>query len=328
MSDEYNDLIDAIQRIAWAESRYQTSALHAALKRGTLPAETARGSVAIDECCTDSAESNTGSTSDGSESTDVSDGIPSDGDFGDHLERLDGLHDCETGQDVSLNLSGTFEAPEGWDSLTEGPIDDTWEEGYYWRAGYLYTWTDPQYSYSAMSAMYKKLEDAKSSWYDVTVESISENTDGTHYYTMKFTYRPFEDWAKDTQYIRAYKNECDGSYPEYCDITAEDTRPTEWPSDGVAQVSLIDGVFVSNTMDPDGSDYLYPSHDMYLCDDDGQMVRVVADKYGGYMTIPTDPSTGEPLSDSVISRYDSNGDRKGTISADEVKFYELPDTID
>lgn len=321
MSNDTDALIDAIQRIAWAENRYQTSFLNAARKRGTLPAETGRGGSTEPDCCN---ADNQGSTNDGSNKTNAGE-IPDDGDLGDHLEQLCGLNDCATGQPVCVNFSGTFEAPEGWESLDDPPVyDEYWEIGssgcqscgisprawgkkgasldevYQIEIAAMYAWAEEQYKSGSWSVTYGPSL--------VTCEEgikygISMGTNGI---------------GKGSG---LYFSSCtDASF----NLRSGEYTPAAWPADNIPQIALIDGSFVTHKNDPDGADYLYPKNDLTLCDSAGKQMRVVGDKMGGFMTIPTDPATGEPLAGAVISRYNTNGDRIGTIGADEVPIYELP----
>ncbi|SDO73105.1 hypothetical protein SAMN04487957_110152 [Halomonas shengliensis] len=278
----------AIQRIAKSDPDLR-GAIKATRNRGDQPGASGVGTSESERdriCCDGSVNENpnpgTETRDPDSGGQDASGGLdPDDPANLDEMGEgsLTGLHDCATGEPVCFEGSD-WVPPDGWESPTEPPISDGYEEGYFW----IY---NNQVAYRGQTAF-----EAASKWcndYGFCVSICGCSGGGCNY-----TYSLSDEDC--TSVISVDKRECNTNNADICDQPPP--LADSWPSDSCVNLAIKNGSIVGSKYDPenDGS-YSKPRQEIPLCDQYGNSILIRADTDSTWKSIKAldgdiDPDTG------------------------------------
>ena len=219
---------------------------------------------------------------------------------GGSLVSLTGLTDCATGTTINMRAAGTYRQPAGWDSASEPP------PAYNFTAGTRYFWTGHGGGGSSTSAHVLAATTSASVW---------GTTYGPGFLFVVPSAIPGRFKAVYDQDIVGPGNPIEHEIsPQLCTIDVDDSCPSVdpedaavWPADGIVQISLINGRFVSNEFEhPDDIVPIYTGTGTsqidfcYGVDQQGSMVLTAA---GGYMLYET--SEGSPT--GIVTVFSAEG---------------------
>lgn len=308
MSTDRQRLQAAIQRIA--KSDPDLSALISASKnKGGQASSSGIGTSDAERdnlCCdgTTGAGANAGSdqrdpSGDGSSALDSTDPANLDS-MG--QGSLTDITDCATGDPICFDGSDWL-PPDGWDGPTDPPLDDTWEDGVYYRgfvAGSPRKWLTYGAAGSEVCAALCDCEDEGALSCSVCLASTTGFTGNCEQESY--------NWGP---------RQCDEEPDPLCD----EPQPTEefWPPDLCNNLVIKNGKIVGSKFDPenDGS-YSKPRDELEVCDSSGNRILLRGSPTGGWKSIKSlsgdiDPDTGNGY------LYRPNGQRVRQISPSEFR---------
>jgi hypothetical protein len=261
---------------------------------------------------------------------------------GDKADEFEG-YDCATGDKIQLDLAPMpgqeYQAPTGWDDANTPPVDPTYEAGIYWKYGSAAGLPSFSTRSSAMSAGAENAEDGappvgapdnykwSGDW--VLVGDGGAGSGNGINWTNRFMYERDYYWVPNPSYGGTYTYnilmiECGGSAASYCNPSPEDILlETEWPSDDITSLAVINGKFTASQYDPDAADGYKnnPPSRIEMCDGLGNRYEINALSNGNTMItkLQTDGSVdvlGQSLiinTSGVVKEKISNYTRDGLL---------------
>lgn len=254
---------------------------------------------------------------------------------GDKADEFEG-YDCTTGDKIQLDLAPMpgqeYQAPTGWDDANTPPVDSTYQPGYYWGNGAYYA--NPVYPTEGGAHAAGRSQVVidgfhwSGDWYlrgSGGPGGIANNRSwvSVDYYDRKMVNPAYPDSYSIRSY-NVFKFECGGSGADYCNPSPEDLLlETEWPSDDITSLAVINGKFTASQYDPDAADGYKnnPPSRIEMCDGLGNRYEINVLSNGNTMItkLQTDGSVdvlGQSLiinTSGVVKEKISNYTRDGLL---------------
>lgn len=268
MSEQYDDLVQAIRKIARTDPEIQT-ALGPAKQKASIPAvrgiayrnldggiSSGQGELPDDANTDPDAEDEKNGKPTLKSDADNAPVINDDLQPGDQADKFK-AYDCTTGDELALDLSPIpgqeYPAPDGWEDANEPPAGDFDDDGS-WDDGHYYKLNNSQLNgYHGVSPTKSAL---------CSTQGLGFN--GTHC----VAWNGFE--------YSIGKLECGaGANPDgaMCGLTP---APSEWPSNNKTELALINGQFTASQYDPDAAQTYKdnPPSQLEVCDGNGNRYQV------------------------------------------------------
>ncbi len=247
---------------------------------------------------------------------------------GDKADEFEG-YDCTTGDKIQLDLAPMpgqeYQAPAGWDSPNMPPADPEYEAGYYWvsgEGGGAVRFSTPMAVVKSEETTPAGFDKWVGEWY---LHHKSEGDywyEGISWYRREYKISGSSGTLEDS--IHAYKVSCGSSTESYCNPSPEDILlETEWPSDDITSLAVINGKFTASQYDPDAADGYKnnPPSRIEMCDGLGNRYEINALSNGNTMItkLQTDGSVdvlGQSLiinTSGVVKEKISNYTRDGLL---------------
>jgi hypothetical protein len=196
---------------------------------------------------------------------------------GDKADEFEG-YDCATGDKIQVDLAPMpgqeYQTPTGWQDANTPPVDPDYEPGVFWVlsfSGLSHPASTPEGSFELfMSANPNRVSYGrvnKTSWrYKQSAE--------------------LPDWMIDTYTVSSVSCDVAHDSESYCNPSPEDIfLETDWPSDDITSLAVIDGKFQANQYDPDAADGYKnnPPSRIEMCDGLGNRYELNALESGNTM---------------------------------------------
>lgn len=255
---------------------------------------------------------------------------------GDIADEFEG-YDCTTGDKIQLDLAPMpgqeYKAPDGWSNANTPPLDDGYSAGYYWTSGSSSASTRYSTSTAVHSSKRSGINPPSHVYEWKGDRYLYENHGpGAGAGTSDLAWIDREEWRRNYgddlytgfQSYSVYKIDCGESNASYCNPSPEDLLlETEWPSDDITSLAVINGKFTASQYDPDAADGYKnnPPSRIEMCDGLGNRYEINALSNGNTMItkLQTDGSVdvlGQSLiinTSGVVKEKISNYTRDGLL---------------
>lgn len=311
MSEQYDDLVQAIRKIARTDPEIQT-ALGPAKQKASIPAvrgiayrnldsgiSSGQGELPDDANTEQNEEDKKQGQPTLKSDADNAPAINDDLQPGDQADKFK-AYDCTTGDEIALDLSPIpgqeYPAPDGWESANVPPVDPTYEEGYFWASSTNVGASRFVSKASAKAALFP----AREEYYVSPAQAPYVEWLGA--WSLHASYGSKSEWGifypagevwrryyKDIRYTppvgtgyadaSIWKGACAGGGEGYCNPAPEDLLlETSWPSNSKTELALINGQFTASQYDPDAAQAYKdnPPSQLEVCDGNGNRYQVSA----------------------------------------------------
>lgn len=197
------------------------------------------------------------------------------------IDHLQGATDCTTGDCINFHMDGNFPTPEGWDDPDSPPVDEYYQEGYFWKTVTYLGFVG--YGRTPVEAVQNQCSDIRnglSTIYPYTDENTAQVRCNNSPSSCLFF------GGGNTSLMTVGRLTCGGaSDPEGICALPPPTAEA-WPEDGCYDLALIDGTFQTNQYDSEAPANAGGSK-VNFCFGSGRTGTVEATANGGFMVYET-----------------------------------------